>query len=453
MLTRFKRQQCQKNFHYSQARKIPITYPAYEPASWQAEAFHKSEKHIKFLFGGDRAAKTGTVGYELVCLTRRFPGQLFWAAALTEEKLQAVWKWHKHWLSPREIKYINWRITEQIPRFVLLQNGGKIEYKTWKSGPGSFSADSVKGIQLDEDGARVSSVAEQTYNDCLSRIIDCDGYILGGATPVLGKNWMYYRIFLYNRGEREDKTPDPDIDRWNVSLLDNKFISDEQKQKAKGRMAKDEIDRRFYGLFTTLQGAVFKEWNEDRHVKDFGLLPFDTRKAVGIDLGARHPFCALFGGYYDEKIWIWDEYYEDEKGSVTSEEHARDMQEYESNRGYFQEGPGQPLYYEDRLCDHDLQERIDLESFGYWTSPANKDRQLSWLVMNRLMKENRLIIHERCYELIRTIPLYHYKEQRPGTDQKEDAVKEDDDPIDALRYLTMYFCDGSDWDPSMIQGD
>jgi hypothetical protein len=36
---------------------------------------------------------------------------------------------HKKWLSPNEIDVINWRDNGQIPKFIVLKNGSKNEYK------------------------------------------------------------------------------------------------------------------------------------------------------------------------------------------------------------------------------------------------------------------------------------------------------------------------------------
>jgi len=443
MLT--KRRLCAKkrDFHFANIIPHSLTYPNYNPASTQATDFHQSKKHIKFLFGGDRAGKTGTVSYDFISKIRELPGKLYWAVGLTEDKLSAIWRWHKEFLANWEIKHINWRVTEEIPRFIKLQCGGKIEYKTWKSGPGSFSADSVPIIQLDEDGQRVSAAAEQTYNDCLSRIIDCDGYILGGATPVLGKNWMYQRIYLYNAQNRADKSPDPDIARWTVSLLDNKYITTNQKEKAKGRMSKDEIERRFYGLFTILSGAVFKEWREDLSAQSshFENLPVNIRKVTSIDLGARHPFVALFGGEHDGKLYIWDEY---SATDTLLKIHAKEIIKRESDISYFSGDARFNRPIETRLCDHERQTRIELENYGIWTDPAQKDRELNRSILNRLMMPDAhnvpdLLIHPRCADLIRTIPIYRYKTNRSGTDQKEDAIKEDDDWVDPLMYMSRYF--------------
>ena len=448
MFAKFKQRERKRTF----ANIIPhsLTYPHYEPASPQAEAFHNSNKHIKAIFGGDRAGKTSTTSYELITKIREYPGQLYWAAALTEEKLAAIWKWHKKFLAPWEIiGKPKWRKSGIIPEYVHLPQGGLLQYKTWKSGPGSFSAESVFAIQLDEDGQRVISTAESAYDDCLSRIMDCNGYIFLGATPILGKNWMYYRIHLKNAQERKkmgysgENLQDPDIESWNVSSLDNKFIDEEYKIRQKGRLTADEIDRRFYGLFTTLQGACFKEWNDTTMVKDFGTLPASIRKGVGIDLGYKHPFCAEFGAYSDDSVlYFYDEWY---KRETLLKDHANAIRLIEQNMDYWHGLNFRQV--ETRVCDHERQTRAELEDAGIWTEPADKDVDMSIALMNRMMKEGRFIVHPRCYELARTLPLYHYKEQRIGSDQKEQPVKEDDDPVDSSRYLSMYF-EGRNYDIS-----
>jgi hypothetical protein len=438
-LRQYSTRQRSKSFNDSSLIAQPIIFPAYSAASPQAAEFHRSTCHIKYLFGGDRAGKTGTVGYELISLTRQFPGDLFWAVALTEDKLSAVWKWHKRWLSPHEIKHINWRVTEQIPKFVLLKNGGKIEYKMWAQGAGAFSADSVKAIQLDEDGRRAIATAEQVYNDCLSRITDCDGYILGGATPVLGKNWLYHRIFRYNVENRQDHTPDPDIAHWTVSLLDNKYIPLDLKMKAKGRMSADEVQRRFYGMFTTLEGAVYKEWREDFSVlKDFPTLPGGWRKAAAIDLGYNHPFVCLWGALSpDDTLYIYDEYYQAGEYMKTHSDH---IIAHETAAARFFSSPIASI--ETRVSDHERQNRAELDYYGIMTEPADKkNKEENIQIANRLMmlKEDGkpgVFVAPWCHHLIDELGTLYYKETTTG---KEEPIKINDDASDAFLYLCAYF--------------
>jgi len=438
-----------------------LIYPPYEPASWQAEAFHKSTKHIKALFGGDRSGKTGTVSFEMFSLMRRFPGCLFWFAALTEDKLTAIWEWHKLLFAPGEIKKIEWRKSNRIPLVVSLHDGTVMEYKTWRSGSGSFSANSVKAIHLDEDGQRITAEAEGIFNDCLSRILDNDGYVFVSATPILGKNWMYKRLYMRNKDNREDHTPDPDIECWNVSLLDNKFISDSAKAKQKGRMTKDEIDRRFYGMFTTLSGACFKEFNASVHnLTEEPFISASWRRIRVIDFGYNHPFYCLWMAQDDDGVlWLYDEHHQNE---TLLAEHARII--YDKTKGHestlLQDMP-KFLTIEATIADHDSQDRAELESGGLgdmaiFTIPAiksatgtgNKGVDLSIQAVNRHLKldarhKARLYVSPRCPIAQSQLETYHYKQVRDGSEVKEAVNKIDDEAPDCTRYGVMYFEQGS----------
>jgi hypothetical protein len=422
------------------APAIITTYPKYEPASQKAEDFHNSDKDIRAIFGGDRAGKSGTGGYETIDDMRRHPGTLHWCVCLKQSKIRSMYEWHKKWLDPSEYTIVGWyNKGKGIPSHLRHNNGSMLEYLTAASGADTFSADKVQSIHIDEDPERETPQGEQVYNDCLSRIIQ-GGRLWITATPVLGKNWMYNRIDLYNKNEREDKSEDTDIERWHVSLLENRFIDEDQKIKAKGRMSADEIDRRFYGLFTSLQGAVFKNWNEDLSVVDFGKLPAGIEKIVALDLGMVHPTVALYMGQFNEKIYVWQEYYQ--KGLYLYQ-HAENILSIEKDMSYFKNLPDwRP--YRPRVSDHDAQDRFELERYGVRTIPAIKNVEEGVQIMGRLMMPDEngvpnLLIHPRCYELRRTIPLLHYKPIRAGADEKEVIAKVDDDPPDACRYGVMYF--------------
>ena len=451
MLSRFKRQHKRENFHYSTI--IPsskIILPEYFPASRQAEEFHTSKKEIRAFFGGDRSGKTGTFAFEMVSLMREHPGELFWSAALTQDKIPAIWKWHKTFLHPAEIQKVSWiNENEDKPGFLRLKNGAKMQYLTSKSGPGVFSAESVKAIHIDEDPERVTTKAEQIWNDCLSRILDNDGYLFLSATPVLGKNWMYRRVFQKNIDNREDGTPDPDIETWTVSLLDNRYITDEQKAKAKGRMSQDEIDRRFYGLFTTLTGACFKEWREDIHVKEFDVSA-SWKRIRSIDLGYENPFCCLWIAQDPEgTLFVYDEYY---KAKTLIKHHAETIKEMTRNheKMFLDMDKFRPIITS--LSDHERQTRAELHSQGIVTVPAKKDVEEGIQIVNRLLKiredgKTSVYVHPRCRNLRREIGTYHYKTNSLG---KEEPVKEDDHAVDPFRYACVYF-DTHQRDYSVLQ--
>ena len=62
-----------------------ISYPAYEPCNDKVAEFHQTKVKVRALFGDNRAGKTHAGAYELVSLARQYPGETFWACALSYE--------------------------------------------------------------------------------------------------------------------------------------------------------------------------------------------------------------------------------------------------------------------------------------------------------------------------------------------------------------------------------
>jgi len=448
MLTGF-RQAIKKNpYHY--ADDLPpgaITLYQYTPASRQAEAFHASQKHIKVLFGGDRSGKTGTVAFEMISLLRENEEKLLWSAALTEEKLAAIWEWHKTILHPSEYIVTKWRVSNEIPEIVYhTQTGSKMVYKTWKAGHGSFSAESVFAIHLDEDGQRVTSQAEAIWSDCLSRILDCQGFLFLSATPILGKNWMFRRVV---------EGPRSLIDFWHVSLEDNRMIPDERKENQLLLLNADEIDRRYYGKFAILSGACFKEFRpEISALTEVPVIQAHWRKIRVIDFGYNHPFyCGWYALDDDGVLWQYAEY---QQAETLLADHARHIyrvtNEQQYDFGGIRENPRSHVPIEASIADHDSQDRAELENgelgeMAIYTIPAIKNVDSGIQAVNRWLKpdirgKSRFYISPLCPIAQRQFESYHFKPVKDGMDVKEVVVKIDDESCDTGRYAVEYFDQG-----------
>jgi phage terminase large subunit len=419
-----------------------IQYPTYEPCSWQAEEFHKSPAHIKALFGGDRAGKSGTAAAEMVKRIREYKGEdeIFWVACLTEDKIPPVWQWYKSLLAEQEIVWerVEWRKTGRIPKIVPTIYGSHIEFKTMRSGSGAFAAESVRAIHLDEDGARVTSDMSEIYTDCCSRIFDRDGYLIISATPVLGMNWMYKRVY---------SNPDPDIQSWNVSADDNRFISADKKAKQLARLTADEIDRRYKGMFTILSGACFKEYNRDIHLlKEPAQISGAWRRIRVIDFGYEHDFCCLWIACSPTGIlYIYDEYFA--KGKLLAE-HAKEIYDRTVKHMYSFVDPINYMPIESTVADHDKQDRAELENpllgeCAIYTVPAIKEVDTGIQKVNRYLKDGRLFIFPHCQKTAEQFSTYHYKFIKEGAEEKEVVFKLDDEAPDCVRYGVEYFDSGS----------
>lgn len=449
MLNTFRRSIKKHPYHYAQ--RLPpgaVTLYEYQPASRQAEAFHASQKHIKVLFGGDRSAKTGTAAFEQLSLMRTHYNKLFWCAALTQDKLAAIWEWHKTILHPSEYVVTKWRVTNEIPEIMYHPvTGSKMVYKTWAAGHGSFSAESVFSIHLDEDGQRVTHQAETIWSDCLSRILDCHGYLFLTATPILGKNWMYRRVV---------EGPQELIDYWHVSLEDNRFIDEGRKADQLLLLNADELDRRFYGRFAILSGACFKEFQPDvSNLTEEPAIDPGWRKIRVIDFGYNHPFyCGWYALTDDGELIQYDEY---QQAETLLADHAEEIYQrthaHQFTFSNIQERPRSHSPLETTVADHDPQDRAELENGALgdraiYTIPAIKEVDSGIQKVNRWFKldargQSRIYISPRCPIAQRQCESYHYKEVKEGQDVKEVVVKIDDEAPDCLRYAVEYFDQGS----------
>ena len=416
--------------------------PYYEPNCEKMQAFHASPAKIRGVFGGNRAGKSESGGFEIVDAMRRHPGRMFWACAVSWDFVKITASKIFKYLSPAEISQISWyNSPRRIPAYIRHVNGAELEFKPYKAGIESFAGQSCQGVWLDEDPAIAGNEGEQIFVECLQRTLDCGGQLWITATPILGKNWMYSRI--YQQGISGNS---PDVQCWTVSLLENKFVPEEEKQRQLALLTADEIDRRFYGLFTTLEGAVFKELRPELHFIPRFPIPVTWRKVRAIDLGYINAFCCLWGALSpDDTLYIYLEHYQAE---TLLKDHASMIDALERNEGLYADVArhGMMGLIEATICDHARQERAELEQHGIYTDPANKDVMLSIQIINRLLKPQvgydgqerpRLYIFNDLPNIMREVENYRWKPTRTG--DKEEPIKEDDHAVDPLRYLATYF--------------
>lgn len=433
-----------KRFDYRDLLPVssaPLDLPVYSPNCRKIEEFHRSRAKIRGVFGGNRAGKSESGGFEIVNAMRQHPGRMFWACAISWDFVKITAQKVTKYLSPAEIDQISWyNSPRRIPAYIRHINGAELEFKPYKAGIESFAGQSCQGVWLDEDPALAGNEGEQIFVECLQRTLDCGGQLWITATPILGKNWMYDRIY-----QAAISGTSADVEAWTVSLLDNRFVADEEKERARALLTADEIERRFYGLFTTLEGAVFKELRPEIHFISRFAIPVTWRKIRAIDLGYVNAFCCLWGALSpDGTLYIYLEHYQAE---MLLSDHAAEILRIESDASLYEgvHAHGMVGLIEDSVCDHDRQERAELETHGIYTTPADKDVRHSIAVINRLLKPSpsydgtlrpRLYIFDECTNLVKQVQNYRWNPKSAG---KEEPLKIDDHSVDALRYLCMYF--------------
>jgi phage terminase large subunit-like protein len=346
---------------------------------------------------------------------------------------QTLWPKYKELTTPTEIQRIAWaNKAKNIPSMVTWANESVTWFKTYEQGRESFQAASVDDILLDEEPKD-----KGLYMECLARVLDRRGQVCLSMTPLLGKTWPYYEIDQNNApGQRES---------WRVSLFMNPFIPQEYKDELVALYGEDEIDRRVYGLFTILEGAVLKEFDEQIHVlRKFPPIPVDWRRVRSLDLGFRNPFVCLWGALSPDNIlYLYDEYYQAE---TLIEHHVANIRQREQE--HLEQGvichAIRGNYLETTISDHEAQTRAELERHGLASTLADKRPELSWQVANRHLKvqadgKPSIFISPRCVNLIRQCQNYHFKQVRDGHEVKEVVDKVDDHSVDAFLYMCMYF--------------
>jgi len=311
---------------------------------------------------------------------------------------------------------------------------------------GVFSAMKVKGVHLDEDPARVTPNGEGIFDELMSRISE-GGFLVGSATPVLGKNWLFKRIYKKNIDDRDDGLPDPGIEWWQVSRADNRYHSKEMVEKARDRMSSSVRDRRFYGRFTTLSGMVFREYREDVNLlSEAPEISAGWRRVLVIDMGAT-VFACMWGAIDDMgRVIIFDEYYH--KDGARIQTHAAEIKRITESHYTMMTHLERFRPVEVNISDWDKQVRIELAAHGVPTTPADKQVELgielvnSYLMSNEILQP-RLLISPKCRNTVREIEGYIYKPIRPGSVDPEKPLKIDDHLCDCLRYLIMYVHSGA----------
>jgi phage terminase large subunit-like protein len=388
---------------------IPISIPPYEPANEKFAEFHQCPAKIRAIFGANRAGKSEAGAAELVQLCRDHPGVTVWATTVSYEALgQYVAEKIFKRLHPAEIEIVAWvNRLRNIPAVIRLKNGSRIVFKSYDQGRERWQGASVYAVWLDEE------CNQEMFTEAMARTIDCGGKIILTMTPLKGLTWAYTRIY------QAPNQPGDDIRHWTITLFENKYIPDEERSRMFILYTADEMDRRMYGRFMMVEGAVWKEYNPTRHV----ITPFDIPESWprlgGIDFGYEHPFVCLWAAKdpADDTIYFYREYW---KQGTLFMDHARYILAQEEH----------PIRV--FVADHDAQGCGELESHGVVTQPAEKNVELGIQTVNRLFKQDKIKIFATLKQTLSECAQYHY---RPGTEQPD---KKQDDTQDTLRYIVMH---------------
>lgn len=224
--------------------------------------------------------------------------------------------------------------------------------------------------------------------------------------PIYASHWIKKEFF--------------DSDKWDALLhkttyKDNLFLSEQDKQKYESYKNIDEYMYNVYALgeWGLLGGVIFDKLDivNDKPQELAGIKPL-----YGLDFGYEHPSACIRVFCNDNTIYIDDEIYE---RKLTNDELAKEVLPFSAG--------------ELVVCDTAEPKSIkELQRHGVKAIPAKKG-QGSILTGIKFIKERRLVINERCVNVIAELEQYRRKVASDGT-YLEEPVDANNHAIDAIRY-------------------
>lgn len=414
------------------------------------ETFHRSNAHVRAVFGGNRSGKTtcGCVEF-LWHLTGMYPdwypkekrynravkGRIF-CEDFQKAGMRVIVPAIEEWLD-MDMVAKKTHNPMGFPIFWQLKNGSAFEILTYEQKTAQYEGWKGDIAWFDEPPSR------EKYIATLRGLVDASGFCWLTLTP-LSQPWLYDEL-VTNRND--------DIFTITMDIRDNlirevdgiKFghLSEEAIERFEESLNPEEKEARIHGKFLHLTGLVYKAFNPTIHVNDVDMKKTWTRY-MAIDPHPRTPTACLWLAV-DEHLnfWVYDELFLD----------GMDIKEI-ANAIKAQEGS---LAADVRFIDPAMDKenpivgnfniRKELMKHGIYTIRANNDWEYGKDCVDRAIQPKwnamlgeevpQLHIDSGCKRLLYEFTHYvwEYKQRGPEQAQRQKPIKKDDHMMDCLRYI------------------
>jgi hypothetical protein len=190
--------------------------------------------------------------------------------------------------------------------------------------------------------------------------------------------------------------------------------------------------RRFIeGEWVQAEGAVYEQWDPDRHVIPAGMVPaMDRVLALGVDYGTTNPTRGLLVGLGQERLWVLDEW---APGRGTDAQLSHQMRSWLAVREPAPRRSPEWVFVDPAAASFKLQLFTD----GMSNVANGANAVLPGIrTIASLLSTDRLLVSDACQHLIEQIPGYAWDPKK--TEKGEDApIKRDDHEVDGLRYAVQ----------------
>lgn len=320
-----------------------------------------------------------------------------------------------------------------------LARGNKIFVRSGDE-PEHIEGITAKGAWLDEPGQMVP----QVWTNVKLRVAVNKGRIMMTSTPY-SMNWYYRDVEMRSgtindipqAGEREASIA---VYKW--KNIDSPYFPREAYEMAKRTLSPEMFKMRYDGEFSRLEGLVYKDFDEKKHVIPAFPIPAEWPRFGGLDFGHSHPTACLCIAQKPEipadstigtpfepsKFYVYREYYKaGEILQVLAE--------------FLKQEPLARILADPRGA----QERDELVRFHGIRGIQIADNSIEMGIerVKMLFREDRLFFLEgRCPNTLDEIKVYHNPTFNEDRVTKDGPVKTKDDAMDALRYAFSRPLDG-----------
>lgn len=243
--------------------------------------------------------------------------------------------------------------------------------------------------------------------------------LMGGATFISTPNGFnhFYDLSLMD-GTNADWT------YFHFTSLDNPHLKPEELENMKHEMTADRYAQEILGEFRKREGLVYKDFSRDNTVVRELPQDFECLYTLGgVDWGHTHPAAVItIKKDYRGNYYITDEWYEP---GHTEEEIVDKVVSFRFNKVYPDPENASGI---EALKKRGVNLRTVNKGAGSVVSGVSK--------VQELLKQQRLFVLSNCKNVISEFESYSYPEDK-GRGINENPLKENDDAMDAIRYVLM----------------
>lgn len=211
---------------------------------------------------------------------------------------------------------------------------------------------------------------------------------------------------------------------FHFTTYDNPFIDQEEIEKKRAEISDDRFAQEYLGEFRKREGLVYKDFSRARCV--VSELPEDFECLYtygGVDWGHTHPAAVItIKKDYLGNYWVTDEFY---KPGKTESEIVDKVVSLGFNKVFPDPENASGI---EALRKAGVNIREVNKNKGSVVSGISK--------VQEMIKQNRLKILSNCTNVITEFESYSYPDDK-GKIANENPLKENDDAMDAIRYVIM----------------